>query len=81
MRANSSQIAASNSVEADIPPATARLAMNYRAPIDTPGIVLARATVSKVEGRKVAVMATLEDGKGGVFADAEVLYIIARPKI
>lgn len=68
-------------VTTDIPPATARLAMNYRAPIKTPGIVLARATVSKVEGRKVTVKATIEDGKGGVFADGEVLYIIARPKI
>jgi thioesterase superfamily protein 4 len=68
-------------VSTDIPPATASLAMNYRAPIKTPGIVLARATVSKVDGRKVWVKAAIEDGKGGVFADGEALYIIARPKI
>ena len=55
--------------------------MNYRAPIKTPCIVLARSRVSKVDGRKVQVTASLEDGKGGVFADAEVLYIIARPNL
>ena len=68
-------------VETDIPPATARLSMSYRAPIKTPGVVLARATVSKVEGRKVTVKAFIEDGRGKVFADGEVLYIIAKPKI
>jgi thioesterase superfamily protein 4 len=70
-----------HAVVTDIPPATARLAMNYRAPIKTPGIVLARATIVKVEGRKVTVKATIEDGKGEVFADGEALYIVARPKI
>lgn len=75
------QMVASHTVPTDIPPATARLAMNYRAPIPTPGLVFGRATVSKLEGRKVTVMAILEDGNGGVFADGEVLYIIPRPKI
>lgn len=70
-----------SAVATDVPPATARLAMNYRAPIKTPCIVLARSRVSKVDGRKVQVTASLEDGKGGVFADAEVLYIIARPNL
>lgn len=67
--------------QTDIPPATARLAMNYRAPIPTPCIVLGRARTVKVEGRKVTVGATIEDGRGKIFADGEVLYIIARPKI
>jgi thioesterase superfamily protein 4 len=68
-------------VSTDIPPATAKLTVNYRAPIKTPGIVLARATINKVDGRKVWIRATIEDGEGGVFADGEALYIIARPNL
>ena len=70
---------AERAVATEIPPATASLKADYKAPIKTPGLVLARAWLDRVEGRKVWVQARIEDGRGGVFATGEVLYIIARP--
>ncbi|EON65373.1 hypothetical protein W97_04611 [Coniosporium apollinis CBS 100218] len=60
---------------------TAYLNISYKAPLMTPGVVLARAGVEKVEGRKRWFWARLEDGRGLVFASAEALFVEARPKL
>lgn len=42
----------------------------------TPNVVLTRASVVKVDGRKLLLEGSLEDGNGGVFSTAEGLFII-----
>ncbi|TKA23749.1 hypothetical protein B0A50_07030 [Salinomyces thailandicus] len=66
-----------------IPPATAWLNVEYKAPIDTPGVVLARAWVTGMERRKIWVSGVIEDGEGKVLATARSLYVTARtgPKL
>lgn len=56
-------------------PATARLEMDYSAPIDTPGVVLCRGWVIERSGRKTWVKGTIEDGHGKVFAKGKALFI------
>ncbi|KAJ9649772.1 hypothetical protein H2199_000551 [Coniosporium tulheliwenetii] len=55
--------------------------LTYLSPLVTPGVVLTRAGVERVEGRKRWFWATIEDGAGKVFASAEALFIEARPKL
>lgn len=57
---------------------TAYLNMRYLAPVTTPGIVLGRAKVEKVEGRKIYIRAAIEDGEGKELTVAEALFIKAR---
>ena len=47
----------------------------YKKPVRTPGLVLVRCWTEKIEGRKVFVKGTMEDGHGGIYALAETLYI------
>lgn len=56
-------------------PATARLEMDYAAPIDTPGIVLCRGWTVERSGRKTWVKAVIEDGKGRLLAKGRALFI------
>jgi acyl-coenzyme A thioesterase PaaI-like protein len=55
---------------------TAYLKVDYRKPVRTPGVVLARAWLEKKEGRKMWGRGTVEDGEGNVLADGEALFII-----
>jgi thioesterase superfamily protein 4 len=55
---------------------TAYLKVQYKKPVRTPGIILTRAAVVKGTGRKLLVRATIEDGKGGILAEAEALFVI-----
>ena len=71
---------ASAETNLDQPPATANLNMDYRAPINTPGLVLCRASMNSIDGRKIRVKATIEDETGKILAEGTVLYIAARPK-
>ncbi|KAF2158841.1 hypothetical protein M409DRAFT_71460 [Zasmidium cellare ATCC 36951] len=62
----------------DPPPATAYLNVQYKAPVGTPAVLMARAWAERVEGRKVFVRGLLEDGEGGVYASAEALFVTPR---
>ena len=57
---------------------TANLNIDYIKPLLTPAWVLVRAHVERHESRKVFVHASVEDGQGGIYAKAVVLFI--KPK-
>ena len=59
-------------------PATATMTIDYKAPIDTPGVVLCRGWVVEMSGRKTWARAVLEDGTGKVLASAKALFISPR---
>lgn len=62
---------------------TAYLKVDYRKPVKTPGVFLAKAWLEKREGRKMWGRGTIEDGEGNVLADGEALFIVVaslRPK-
>ncbi|KAK0342850.1 hypothetical protein LTR91_010353 [Friedmanniomyces endolithicus] len=61
-----------------IPPATATLTVDYRAPVGTPCVVLGRAWVVEVTGRKIWVRGVIEDGEGVVLASGRALFIAGR---
>lgn len=60
------------------PPATATMTMDYLRPIETPCVVLARAWICEVSGRKVWVKAVVEDGEGRVLVRSKCLFVLAR---
>jgi thioesterase superfamily protein 4 len=55
---------------------TAYLNIQYKKPVMTPSMILARAVLVRKEGRKIYVKGSIEDGNGGVMATAEALYIV-----
>jgi acyl-coenzyme A thioesterase THEM4 len=55
---------------------TAYLKVDYRKPVKTPGVLLARAWLEKREGRKMWGRGTIEDGEGNLLADGEALFIV-----
>lgn len=59
-------------------PATATMTVDYKAPIDTPGVILCRSWLVETSGRKNWVKATIEDGNGKVLALGKALFISAR---
>ena len=61
-----------------IPPATATLTVDYRAPVGTPCVVLARAWVVEVSGWKIWVRGVIEVGVGVVLASGRALFIAGR---
>lgn len=56
-------------------PATATMTVDYKAPVDTPGVFLVRGWVEKVEGRKVWVMGSVEGEDGAVKARGRALFV------
>ncbi|KAK2612468.1 hypothetical protein QQS21_001572 [Conoideocrella luteorostrata] len=54
---------------------TAFLNMKFRKPLATPSIVLCRTWLERSGGRKLWLRGTIEDGEGGLFAEAESLWI------
>ncbi|CAL3963509.1 unnamed protein product [Diplocarpon coronariae] len=54
---------------------TAYLNVTYRKPVSTPGTVLVRAWVERVEGRKIFGRGVVEDGEGVVCASGEALFL------
>lgn len=65
-------------VEGEMTSMTAYLNMRFIAPVVTPGVVLGRARVEKVEGRKIYIRGVVEDGEGKELTDAEGLFVKAR---
>ena len=61
-----------------LPPATATMTTDYRLPVSTPCVVLARAWMIHAEGRKMWINSVLEDSEGKVLASAKTLFIRAR---
>lgn len=54
---------------------TAYINTTYLKPVSTPSTILARARVSKIDGRKLLSTSTIEDGHGTVLAKAEALFV------
>jgi acyl-coenzyme A thioesterase PaaI-like protein len=54
---------------------TAYLNITYVRPVAIPGTILVRAILEKVDGRKLNVSATVEDGQGTVLTKAEGLFV------
>lgn len=61
-----------------IPPATATITIDFKAPIDTPCVVLCRGWATKIERRKIFVRAIIENGTGKLLASSNSLFISAR---
>ncbi len=61
-----------------VSPATATMTIDYKAPVSTPCVVLARGWLVEKSGRKVWVKAVLQDGEGRPLATAKCLFILAR---
>ncbi|KKY34685.1 putative thioesterase superfamily protein [Diaporthe ampelina] len=60
---------------------TAYLNTTYLRPVRTPGTVMVVARTTKVEGRKIWVEASMEDGRGEKLARAEALFVEVRLKL
>lgn len=60
-------------------PATATMTVDYKAPINTPGVVLCRSWAVERQGRKTWLKATIEEGQGKVLAGAKALFIDPKP--
>lgn len=60
---------------------TAYLNVSYKKPLPVPGIILGTSKIEKVDGRKLYLRGTLEDGNGQVYAVGEALYIELKSKI
>lgn len=69
-------LAAENSRPKDKTTMTAYLKVDYKKPMNTPGVVLCRAWVEKKEGKKLLVKGTIQDGEGTVLSTSEGLFII-----
>jgi acyl-coenzyme A thioesterase PaaI-like protein len=62
-----------------IPPATATITVDFKAPIATPCVVLCRGWVIETSGRKIWVKGLIEGEGGSVCASSRSLFISARP--
>lgn len=56
-------------------PATATMTVDYKAPIDTPQVILCRGWAIEKTGRKSWVRGVLEDGTGRLLASGKALFI------
>lgn len=54
---------------------TAYLNTSYKGKVSTPGTVLVVARMSKLDGRKLFISATVEDGEGAVLTKGDALFI------
>ena len=60
------------------PPATATLTIDYRAPVSTPCVILLRAWIIELSGRKVWVKAVLRNGEGTVCCASKGLFVFPK---
>jgi hypothetical protein len=60
------------------PPATATMTVDYKAPVSTPCVILLRAWIEEVEGRKCWVRGVIEDGEGRALTTSRALFVFAR---
>ncbi|KIW72464.1 hypothetical protein PV04_00655 [Phialophora macrospora] len=66
-------------VSGSFAPATATMTVDYKAPINTPGVVLCRCWPMEKQGRKTWLKARIEDGEGNLLAAAKALFIDPKP--
>eukprot|EP00026_Physarum_polycephalum_P018975 Phypoly_transcript_20785.p1 GENE.Phypoly_transcript_20785~~Phypoly_transcript_20785.p1 ORF type:complete len:181 (+),score=23.42 Phypoly_transcript_20785:64-606(+) len=57
---------------------TVYLNVTFKSPTPAPGIWLCRAWITKQEGRKRFTYASLEDGRGKVYATSEALFLVLK---
>ena len=67
-----------HAVPSRLPPATATLTVDFHAAVNTPGVVLARAWVIEITGRKIWARGVIEDGDGKALASGKALFIVPR---
>ena len=60
---------------------TVELNIKYRKPVPTPGTVMARSWIAKMEGRKIWVQAAVESETGEIHATAEGVWLAPKAKI
>ncbi|KIW26271.1 uncharacterized protein PV07_09382 [Cladophialophora immunda] len=63
------------------PTFTVALNVSYRKPVATPGTIMARAWITKVDGRKIWVHGVVEDGRGNLHAEADGMWLRAKAKL
>lgn len=63
------------------PTFTVALNITYKKPVETPGSVVVRSSVVRVEGRKIWVRGAVEGQGGEVHATAEGMWLMARAKL
>ena len=61
-----------------IPPATATLTVDFKAPIGTPAVLLCRAWMVEMTGRKMWVRGVMENEHGEAYATSKALFIAAK---
>jgi thioesterase superfamily protein 4 len=54
---------------------TAFLNVTFKKPLPTPSVILCRTWLERCSGRKLWVRGRIEDGEGGLFAEAEGLWV------
>jgi len=60
---------------------TAYMNTSYRKPVPTPSVILCRARLERIDGRKVFIHATIEDGKGTILTVGESMFLEIRNKL
>lgn len=62
-------------------PYTKYLHINFEKPLRTPGAVLCRVWLARIDGRKLWVSGRMEDGQGDLYVTAEALFVNVGPKL
>lgn len=60
---------------------TKNLNVTFEKPFPTPGALLCRVWLTRIDGRKLWVSGRMEDGQGNVYITAESLWIVVGPKL
>jgi acyl-coenzyme A thioesterase PaaI-like protein len=58
---------------------TAYLKVDYKSPVKTPGVIMTRSWVERIEVRKMWGRGTIEDGMGNVLSTGEALFLVVEP--
>lgn len=62
-------------------PYTKYLHVNFEKPFRTPGAVLCRVWLTRIDGRKLWVSGRMEDAQGNLYMTAEALFVNVGPKL
>lgn len=62
-------------------PYTRYIHTNFEKPVPTPGAVLCRVWLTKIDGRKLWVSGRMEDGQGNLYMTAEAMFVNVKPKL
>jgi thioesterase superfamily protein 4 len=56
-------------------PYTLYLNVSFKKPLSTPAVIVCRGRFTKLQGRKMWVSGSVEDGEGGLYATGESLFL------